>query len=85
MYILTDYHMRSDNMSVENRLLIAALKMQNMQSPREFVVLQKGGAHTQEVIVETFWNGNMFSMHTTQEQTHYETSVCSFNFGDLYE
>ena len=27
MYILTEYHMRSDNMSAENRLLIAALKM----------------------------------------------------------
>ena len=27
MYILTEYHMRSDNMSVENRLLIAALKI----------------------------------------------------------
>ena len=26
-YILTEYHMRSDNMSTENRLLIAALKM----------------------------------------------------------
>ena len=27
MYILTEYHMRSDNMSAENRLLIAALKI----------------------------------------------------------
>ena len=27
MYILTEYHMRSDNMSAKNRLLIAALKM----------------------------------------------------------
>ena len=25
--IMTEYHMRSDNMSAENRLLIAALKM----------------------------------------------------------
>ena len=32
MYILTEYHMRSDNMSVENRLLIAALKMSQMLS-----------------------------------------------------
>ena len=27
MCIMTEYHMRSDNMSAENRLLIAALKM----------------------------------------------------------
>ena len=29
-YILTEYHMRSDNMSAKNRLLIAALKMSQM-------------------------------------------------------
>ena len=27
IFLLTEYHMRSDNMSAENRLLIAALKM----------------------------------------------------------
>ena len=27
IYILTEYHMRNDNMSAENRLLITALKM----------------------------------------------------------
>ena len=32
MYILTEYHMRSDNMSAENRLLIAALKMSQLLS-----------------------------------------------------
>ena len=32
MYILAEYHMRSDNTSAENRLLIAALKMSQLLS-----------------------------------------------------